>query len=185
METKEIEVRFLEVDLVNIKDILISIGAQDLGEKKLDEVIFYDKGLVWRNDGRYIRLRRVNGKTVVTYKENKAQTIDSALEIEFEIGDYERAQALFEKMGFTAFRVQQKKRHTFKFKNVALDFDTWPRIPTYLEIEGESERELKDIAKMIGLDWKNAIFDDARSIIEKKYNIPVSTMKCFTFDRFE
>jgi len=66
-----------------------------------------------------------------------------------------------------------------------VDIDTWPRILSYVELEGPSEDKLKETAKLLGFDWNNAVFYDARSIIEKNYNIPVGKMRWFTFDRFE
>jgi len=66
-----------------------------------------------------------------------------------------------------------------------VDIDTWPKIPTYAEIEGPSEEALKTTTDKLGLDWSKAVFDDARAIIEKKYSIPVGTMRSFTFDKVE
>ncbi len=66
-----------------------------------------------------------------------------------------------------------------------MDIDTWQKIPTYVELEGESEQVLKDIAQKLGFDWNNAVFDNARKIIEERYRIPVGNMQWFTFDRCE
>ena len=97
----------------------------------------------------------------------------------------EKAELLFEKVGLKPFRHQQKKRHTFRLDGVTFDIDTWPRIPAYIELEGESEQALKDAAHQAGLDWKDADFHNASWIIENKYNIPVRQLKWFTFDRYE
>ena len=66
-----------------------------------------------------------------------------------------------------------------------IDIDTWPKIPPYVELEGESEVALKHVAQDLGLDWKNAVFENARVVIETRYNIPLSTLRWFTFDRME
>lgn len=184
-EVKEIEVRFLEIDKDTLLKELLELGADDLGETVLEEVIFYDADRKWRDEQKFIRLRRIGDVTKLTYKHNKGQTIDSASEIELEVSDIQKTEALLVKTGLIAFRHQQKKRHTFKLDNVIVDIDTWPRIPTYVELEGPSEKSLRAIAGKLGFDWKDAVFDDARSIIENKYSIPVSSMSYFTFDRFE
>ncbi|HEY4513515.1 MAG TPA: class IV adenylate cyclase [Candidatus Paceibacterota bacterium] len=185
MNTQEIECRFLEID----KDVLVKklseVGAIDEGEVMLEEVIIYDPELKWRDEERFLRLRKSGDRNTLTYKEHSTHTVDGTYELELNIDDFEKAQLLFEKIGLPPFRHNQKKRHTFKLKGVTVDIDTWPKIPTYVELEGNSEQELKDTAEALGFDWKDADFHNARWIIENKYNIPVSTFRWFTFDKCE
>lgn len=183
MKTKEIEVRFLEINKDALIKKLAELGASDGGERLLDEIIFYDRELQWREKYKLIRLRSIGSVTTLTYKENFAQGINSAREIEFEVSDIRKATALLEELGLIAYRHQQKKRHPFQLRNVAADIDTWPGIPTYVELEGSSEGALQAVARKLGFDWSSAVFEDARTIIEKRYGIPVSTLRRFTFDR--
>jgi adenylate cyclase class 2 len=181
----EIEARFLEIDQATLVEQLIALGATDKGEVLLSEIIFYDATGTWQKEGRYTRLRSVGGKTTLTYKQNKEQTIDSAKEIEFDVSDKQQAQLLLETLGLKAFRHQEKRRHTLILDSVTIDIDTWPNIPTYVELEGPSEDDLKQVASKLNLDWSTAVFDDARAIIQNRYNIPVGTLSWFTFDRRE
>lgn len=175
----------MEVDKNALIRRLADLGARDGGERMLDETIFYDKDLRWREAYKLIRLRSIGSVTTLTYKENLSQGINGAKEIEFEVSDLRKAAALLEELGFIGYRHQQKKRHTFKLRNVVVDIDTWPSIPAYVELEGSSEGALKAVAKKLGFDWSSAVFDDARHIIENRYGIPVSTLKWFTFDKIE
>ena len=182
---KETEVRFLEINKDSLVKNLKALGAADKGESMLEEVIIYDKDLKWLDERRFIRLRKSGDSTTLTFKHHTAMDKGEAVEIELEISDLEAAVSLFEAVGFVAYRRQQKKRHTLELDGVTFDIDTWPRIPTYIELEGESLEALKKAAKTIGLDWSRAVFKDARSVIEEVYHIPVSKMRWFTFDRFE
>lgn len=129
---------------------------------------------------------RADGEsTTLSYKEHAQHGVNGTYEIELEIDDYQKAQLLFEKIGLVAFRHQQKKRHTFELGDVTFDIDTWPRIPTYVEIEGKSEQDLRDAADKVGLNWKDANLHNARWVIENVYKIPVGTLRYFTFDRVE
>ena len=92
---------------------------------------------------------------------------------------------LLENVGLIAYRRQEKKRHSFLLGDTAIDIDTWPNIPPYVELEGKSEDELQQISASLGFSWGSAVFDDAKSVIEKKYNIPIGKMRWFTFSRFE
>jgi predicted adenylyl cyclase CyaB len=124
MQTKEIECRFLEIDKEALIKKLTSLGAHDEGEKMLEEVIIYDNALTWRDEGKKIRIRSDGDTIKVAYKENKEHTIDSTIEIEFGIDDFKMAEFFFEKIGFVAYRRQQKKRHSFHYKGVTIDIDT-------------------------------------------------------------
>jgi len=182
---KEIEARFLDIDKQNLTDRLTALGALDKGEVLLKEVIFYDQENKWSDQGRFVRIRSSGGTTKLTYKHNKAQTIDSAHEIEFTVPDANLAEQFLENIGLVAFRHQEKRRHTFGLDGVTVDIDTWPKVPTYVELEGPSEEKIKSVVEAIGFNWEDAVFDDARAIIQNRYNIPVGTMRWFTFTKFE
>jgi adenylate cyclase class 2 len=185
MTNQEIECRFLEIDKDALVKKLVQLGAHDEGETMLEEIIIYDKDLKWRKENRFIRLRKIGDITKLSYKEHREHTVDGTFEIELGIDDYKKAELFFDKIGLNPYRHQQKKRHSFKLDGVTFDIDTWPRIPAYVELEGESEDALKKAAAVVGYDWKDAIFHNASWVIENKYNIPVRELRWFTFDRFE
>ncbi len=183
---REIEARFLEINKEELIKKLSEVGATDLGEDFLEEVIFYDKDLKWKAEGkRFIRLRKNNNGTLLTYKHFTAESIDGAEEIEISVDSFEKAGILLDRMGFLAFRHQQKKRRSFELDGVKIDIDTWPQIPTYVELEGEKEENLKEVARQLNLDWEKVTFEGARAIIENHYSVPVGDMTWFTFDKFE
>lgn len=186
MDYKEIEVRFLEINKDELVKKLIELGAEDGGEDMLEEIIFYDNDLTWRDmGGKRLRLRTQKGKTLLSFKHHIEHSADGTEEIEFEVSDVNSAKDFLEKIGYPAYRHQQKKRHTLKLNDVTFDIDTWPRIPTYVELEGMSEEVLKLMSEKVGLDWKDVVFENPRIVIEKHYNIPVGNMRWFTFDKFE
>lgn len=182
-KNREIEVRFLNINSQSIIKKLQKLNAKDDGEYLIQETIFYDKQKTWLEKGKFVRIRKAKNKIFVSYKHHQKHTATGTYEIEFEVNDFNKAKDFIENLGLIAFRIQEKKRHTFKLENVILDIDTWPTIPTYLEIEGESEEDLKDIAQKLDLDWKKAVFENAKIVIEKYYKVPVSTYKYFTFKK--
>lgn len=160
MQNIEIEARFLEINQEDLIRRLHELGAEDLGEDILKEVIFYDKEYKWRDiEHKLIRLRRVRDKVFLTYKHHFTQVIDGTEEIEIEIENMEKGIIFLTKIGLQQARYQEKKRHTFKLKDVTIDIDTWPQVPTYVELESESEQKIKEIAILLGLDWKKVIFE--------------------------
>lgn len=183
--TNEIEARFLNIDKQSLINKLLVNNALDKGDALLSEVIFYDQENKWSTEGRFVRIRSASNDTKLTYKHNIAQSIDSATEIEFTIPDANLAEQFLVSIGLVAFRHQEKQRHTFELNGVTIDIDTWPNIPTYVELEGPSEEAIRSVAEVLGFDWNDAVYDDARTIIQDHYNIPMGSMRWFTFDRFE
>lgn len=183
---RELEVKFLDINKEEIKSKLKNLGAIDLGEDLIEEVIIYDQDLKWKDEGKkFIRLRKRKGKIYLAYKNHFALEFGKTEEIEVEVSDLEIATAFFEELGFIAYRQQEKKRHTFTLNGVTFDIDTWPRIPTYLEIEGTDKMQIKNMAKELELDWSMANFESALEVIEKIYSVAVGKMRHFTFGRFE
>lgn len=183
MSHTEIEVRFLEIDADKLIAKLRTLGAKDLGEELLEELIFRDSDDTWTKLGKRVRLRKSKGRVLLAYKETLALTADGTKEIEFEVGSFEDAAALLESIGLVGGRRQEKRRHSFKLGNVAVEIDRWPKIPALVELEGSNEEELKEAAQKLGLSWENVEMRNALRVIEEVYKIPVSTYSIYTFDK--
>ncbi len=182
---REIEVRFLEIDKEKITETLRRIGAKDQGEKFIEEYIFYDQEGKWINENKIVRIRKAGENIMMAYKHNFEHTATGTEEIEMKVSDMDKAKSFLETLGLKAVRYQQKRRHTFLFDSVIVEIDEYPNVPAYLEIEGPSELILRDAARALELDWSKARFENLKTIIEKDYNIPVSKLAYYTFDRIE
>ena len=181
---EEIETRFLDIDKDALIKKLTSLGAQDKGEEKLEEVIFHAADGSWIGKRKFVRLRKMKDKIKLTYKENVEQTVDSAREIEFIISDLDKCTKLFEKVGLKAMRRLEKYRHTLELGEVTVDIDTWPKIPTYVEIEGASVEALKSFCSKIGFDWEKRFDGDAREVF-RLYGYDIDKITVITFSEFE
>ena len=181
----ELEVRFLNIDYVGLVNRLKELGAKDLGEEFLTEVIFADDARTWWADNRFLRLRTNGKKTELAYKHHKKDSLGGAQEVELEVADFDQMKLLLELSGFDGLRYQEKKRHSFVLGEVRFDIDTWPSTPSYIEIEAPSETELKKAVQKLGLDWKAAVYENANKVLLKHYNIEVLKLRYFTFERIE
>lgn len=181
----ELEVRFLEIDQKELSKKLLALGAKDLGEDFLEEIIFYDKNLEWKKEMKLVRLRKTKKGTDLAFKHHPGFGTMNTTEIEFQVPDFDNAKLFLEAIGLVGFRHQEKRRHTFTYEDVVIDFDTWPTLPTYVEIEGHSEEDLKNMAAKLELPWDKMIDKSAAYVIEHYYNIPVRSLSFFTFDKIE
>ena len=130
-----------------------------------------------------VSLRSTSNTTLLTYKENKAETFGSALEWECAVDNHETMAAIIEKIGLLRFREQEKYRHAFMLDAVSIVIDTWPKIPPYVELEGASEQELRAMAHKLDLLWESHVTIDPLTVHETKYNIPLRTYRIYTFDK--
>jgi adenylate cyclase class 2 len=177
---KEIETRFLDINKDQLIERLISLGAIDKGEEKLEEIIFHAADRSWVGKRKFVRLRKTKNKIRLTYKENVEQAVDSAQEIEFEISDMDKCSEFLSKVGLAPMRKLEKYRHTFALDGVTIDIDTWPKIPAYVEIEGPSVEFLRDICGKLDMDWEKKFDGDAREVF-RHYGYDLDNITVITF----
>lgn len=177
---EEIETRFLDINKDELVKKLVSLGAIDKGEEKLEEIIFHAADGSWIGKRKFVRLRKTKDKIKLTYKENIEQTVNSAREIELEVSDMDKCSKFLEKIGLKEMRQLEKYRHTFELGDTTIDIDTWPKIPTYMEIEGPSVEAVKNTCDRLGFDWEKRFDGDAREVF-KHYGYDLDKIDVIAF----
>ena len=61
---------------------------------------------------------------------------------------------------------QENKRIQYILDDVEVDIDTWPKIPTYLEIEGKDEESVNRIIEKLEIDKNKISTLDVQSLYE-------------------
>ena len=174
----EYEVRFLNIDKEKIISKLQELKAEDDGEK-LQIRKTYD--LIQPQPNSWIRLRTNGEKTTLTIKEIKNAKVDGTKELEVVVSDFFETDAILNKIGLKARNYQENKRHQFRLNGVEIDVDSWPLIPTYLEIEGDDETSIINTCKLLDLDYKSSTSMDVTDIYKKVYNIDLLSIKELKF----
>lgn len=108
--------------------------------------------------GAYLRLRKEGPRSelILKYSAGKKNArIKSEREISVPIRDrkeWKAAQTLLIQFGLKKVFHQEKRRVSYIHDKSRLrfDIDTWPGVPTYVEIEGESKKDIERGALMIG-----------------------------------
>lgn len=174
----EYEIRILEVDKEEIIKKLEKLGAIKKGKFEQKRYV-YDLRPVEK--GKWIRLR-TNGKiTTLTYKDIVSNTIDGTKEVEFEVEDFDKANEFLEKIGFKNRSYQENERIQYILNNVEIDIDSWPLIPTYMEIEGKSEEEIINIKKILNIEETKVTTLNCDDIYKQIYKIDISKIKELKF----
>lgn len=86
-----------------------------------------------------------------------------------------------ERLGYKARSYQENKRHSFELNGVSIEIDTWPLIPTYVEIEGSSESEVLATLELLGLSKDDMTTLDVESIYREVYGIDILSMSELKF----
>ena len=158
--TKEEKKQLKEIiNVENLTDILElekNATLKILNKKELKDFLkkFHNNSKKW------IRLRKTNKKTTLTVKHILAEdgsNIQQLLETEMVVPSMEVARDFLKALGFSYKSYQEKKRISYVLNNHEIDIDTWPGIPTYMEIEGESEEDINGILNLLGYSMKDTI----------------------------
>ena len=179
MSRIEYEVRVLEIDKDEIQNKLKELNAV-LVEDVFQKRYVYDFNPV--NPNKWIRLRTNGTKTTLTIKNVESSNIDGTKEVEVEVSDFNTTNEILKELGYTPKGIQENKRIKYDLNGVEVDIDTWPKIPTYLEIEGSSEEEVYNTLQLLGISKEKSTSLDVQNIYDKVYGIDLVKEPNLSFD---
>lgn len=134
------------------------------------------------NENKWIRLRTSNEKTTLAVKQilapKEGTELQQVKETEMVVPSREVANDFLEAIGLSHRGYLEKKRTTYILNNHKIEIDTWPKIPTYFELEGKNEKDIEEILNLLGYSMKDqnvvsCIVDE----IYEMYGYPKTT--CF------
>ncbi len=175
----EYELRVLEIDKDSIIKKLEKLNANFCKEYNFKRYVYDIDPL---KKGEWIRLRSDGYETTLTYKRiDNEDNIEGTKEVEVLVDNIENTNIILNKMGYVAKAYQENKRIKYMIRNVEICIDSWPLIPTYLEIEGPSETEVMNVLKLLDISKDAITFLGCDSIYKKIYNIDLSDIKNLVF----
>ncbi len=163
----EYEATFLSVDVTGLRARLTSLGAvQAFPRTLLTRKIFESDTLA---SGQWVRLRDEGTRSTLTLKQvTDATTINGTTEIETEVADLEAMAEILCHLGLREVRYQENYREEWRLDDVTFDIDTWPDLPTFVEIEGPDEATVRRAASLLGFDYSEARFGSVDEIYKSE-----------------
>ena len=159
---EEIEAVYLDINKEEIEKELRAIGAEKTGDIFYRHSSYDYPDLRLDKDNSWIRLRDEGDKIILAFKKRLGVTSqdgstndDGMEEIETEVSSYEETAHFLKKIGMVEKHEAEKKRSRWQKREIIFDIDTWPSIPTLLEIEGPSWEEVDSAARLLNLDPEN------------------------------
>ena len=174
----EIEERILEIDKDKIIKKLEELGATKAGEWFYKR---YTYDFTPKRENQWLRLRTNGVETTLTYKNVETRELDGTKEFEIEVSDFEETNKMLEVLGYKYKNYQETKRIRYYLNDVEVDIDTWPMIPTYMELEGPSVEKVKELEDLLEVDKSIITTLYADEIAEQIYGINILEIKELKF----
>lgn len=179
MEKTEYEIRILNIDLPAFIQKLEDLGAIKENDYHYRRCVFHFRPNI---PGKWIRLRTNGQKTTLNIKHIQDKSIGGTTEKEIVVSDFEMTKDIVsDLLGYGPDNDQENKRTRYHLDGVEIDIDTWPLIPSYVEIEGHSEEEVLHTLEKLGYTTNDCVTLDVQSIYKEVYGIDISNMPTLHF----
>lgn len=166
---QEIEAVFLNVDKEAIRARLQSQGAKLVApERKMVRAVFHlspDPGNC------FARVRDEGDKIVLTYKEFQDNSATGVKEINLTVDNYNNAVEMMRVLGLHEKSYEESMRETWELDGAEVCIDTWPWLPTYVEVEGNSVENMISVSEKLGFNMEDALYCSVGHIYSLYYDI--------------
>jgi adenylate cyclase class 2 len=157
---QELETRIVDIDVENIRSILLSNGAQKVKmEDQINDIYDFEDGRLLANKG-YARIRTVNdmiNNKIIYFMTTKKMLSQERFKVmeenEIIIDNKKMGEGIFKSLGLIQKESNRKYRESYKLHDCLIEIDindkSFCPFP-YLEIETTSEENLDKIVKLLG-----------------------------------
>lgn len=168
----EYEATFENIDKDEMREKFAKAGAKILRPEYLRKRFTFSLPDGCKIPKSWIRVLDNGKKFTLALKIHDGNGMEKQKELEFEIGDFKGAVGFLERIGCRKKSFQESRRELWMLNGVEISIDEWPFLEPFVEIEGNSESEVKAIAEKLGFDWSQAQFCAVGRFYHKKYNLP-------------
>ena len=162
--THEVELKYLEPDLLSLRARLVELGARLVEERGLEvNLVFDDEAGGLAQSGRLLRLRNGHDLTVKLPVNDARFKVRDEIKIEIASGDVERA---LRGLGYEVVFRYEKFREGWDVGGMFVTLDELPFIGAVVEIEGDRER-IDSTARALGLGALSTSTANYRGLFEE------------------
>ena len=179
MSNLEYEIRIYDINESKIKNLIRKNGGKLINQKRIMPIIVYHHPKNKKDS--YIRIRDEGNQITMTIKTKLGTKYP--VEREVEINSIEEGDAILKFLGCKLKYKIEKIRETFELKGCKeIVFDSYPGLPTYLEIDCHSESSLKKVSKLLGFSLTDHSKKSISNLYYELYGITRNRkMNGFTF----
>lgn len=168
----EIEAKFLNIDVENFRKKLNELGAEQEHTEILMKRKTYDDAFksLAKVKG-WVRVRDEGKKVTLSYKQSIDRTLHGTKEINVVVDDFDNTCNFLETVGFKQKSYQETKREKWILNGVEITIDTWPWIPSFVELEASNEDDLKKVVEDLGFNWSEALHGSVETAYQEIYDV--------------
>lgn len=166
MINSEIEATFIDIDKDALRAKLKTVGAELIQPEILMRRTIFDV-----DEHSFARVRDEGNKITMSYKHLDELSLSGMKEACVEVNDFQEAVNILQALGHKIKAEQEALREEWLLNGVKVDIDTWPWLPSYVEIEGSSEESVKNVATKLGFDMKDAYYGSVDRIYQVYYDV--------------
>lgn len=175
---QELETRIIDIDVENIRKILLSNGAEKVKmEDQINDIYDFEDSRLLENKG-YARIRTVNdmiNNKVVYFMTTKKMLSQERFKVmeenEVIINDKKMGEGIFKALGLILKESNKKYRESYKLHDCLIEIDINDKnfcpFP-YLEIETTSEEKLEKVVKLLGYTLEDTTSQTIYDILSQK-----------------
>lgn len=171
---KELEVKVLNIDLKEIEEKLIKLGAKLIDrELQVNTLIDTEDKFIEKNLDSYMRIRETKSlltgklKLTLTMKQNiNREGVRENIETSTDISDKEAMLNILRALGYIVKEEGTKERTSYELNGIRFDLDRWDEKTypyPYMEIEAEDESQIEEVIKLLEIPNENV---STKSIVE-------------------
>jgi adenylate cyclase class 2 len=181
----EIEGKWLNIDLDEMRERLRAAGVRlEQPERRMTRSVFdFPDGRLNQKNG-WARVRDEGDKITMSYKQLNDRSATGTHEVNLTVDNYENACHFLQELGLEQQATQQTSRESWKLGDVEIELDTWPWIPSFIEIEAESEELLRVTAEKLGLDYAQVLHGSVEIVYQAVYDVTEAEVDAWPDIRF-
>jgi adenylate cyclase class 2 len=169
----EYEATFININRDDIRKRLKNAGAILIKPDFLQKRIVFVLPLGHEIPGGWLRVRDEQDKITMSLKIVDGDKIENQKEICLTIDNFDEGVLFLNSIGCAQKSFQESRRELWHLDNTEVTIDEWPFLEPYVEIEGQSEEEVKKVSKKLAFDYSTALFCSVDTLYNKKYGTPL------------
>ncbi|MCP6719296.1 MAG: CYTH domain-containing protein [Patescibacteria group bacterium] len=172
----EYEATFPNIDKNDMREKLKKAGAKLIRPEFLQKRVVFNLPKGHEIKGGWLRVRDEEDKITMSLKIVDGEDIEDQKEVSLQVNNFKEAELFLTAIGCKKKAYQESKRELWTLNNVEIFIDEWPFLEPFVEVEGESEEEVRKICQKIGLDYSKALFCAVGTLYSNKYGTPIDVI---------
>lgn len=161
----------IEATFTKIEKNQLRVQLKQLGATLLQPDTLMRRTIFSIDDHSFVRVRDEGNRITMSYKHLDSLSLSGMKEICLTVDSYEEALNFVKAIGLKPKAEQETYREEWRIDDVEIDIDTWPWIPSFVEIEGPSEAAVKEVAAKLGFKMDDALFGSVDQVYNLYYDV--------------